>query len=464
MAGDDIRRDWSLKLEGFGRIVQAAVEVKPFTVLVGANNTGKSYLASLIWGIEGGGWRKHEAGTAELSAVFERWHQRSVQAGRQPAEISTDEMAGVVRWWDEVTPRFIEALCARLFDEPGIAPERIRISPPGHRRRWSLHADAVNSAWLSAPDAQAYQIIWSFDEADPDPEQEPEIDFLADAYTLHMADLGARQVVGHAYSAGDPVFLPASRTGFSLFMHAVVQDRVSSALRHRSPDQVARSEATRFTLPQIHLLNALLVAFGGKPGPFADEADRLEAELEGRLSVEAVPGATHYRFTPAGSERPLGLQLSSALVTELMPLVITLRYARELPFLVLEEPEAHLHPGVQRAVIRCLGRLVRRGVRVLITTHSTTVAQQINNLVKLGALSPEERAGFAEFGYGPDDHLAVDEVAVHHFALDGAGRSVVAPVEAGPGGFPMPTFNDLLGRMAEETSRLYAALDRGDEG
>lgn len=42
---------WKLKVEGYGKIRSATIEMKPFLTFVGDNNSGKSYLLSLIWGI-----------------------------------------------------------------------------------------------------------------------------------------------------------------------------------------------------------------------------------------------------------------------------------------------------------------------------------------------------------------------------------------------------------------------------
>lgn len=39
-------------IENFGKIKSAEVEIAPFMLFVGDNNSGKSYLTSLIWGLQ----------------------------------------------------------------------------------------------------------------------------------------------------------------------------------------------------------------------------------------------------------------------------------------------------------------------------------------------------------------------------------------------------------------------------
>lgn len=43
--------EWSVHVEGLGKIKTADIDTKPFTLFVGDNNSGKSYLMTLIWGV-----------------------------------------------------------------------------------------------------------------------------------------------------------------------------------------------------------------------------------------------------------------------------------------------------------------------------------------------------------------------------------------------------------------------------
>ena len=117
----------------------------------------------------------------------------------------------------------------------------------------------------------------------------------------------------------------------------------------------------------------------------------LESALTGHIELSAGRGANEIHYAMDGLSDRLSMPLSSALVSELAPLLLVLRGAHPLHLLVLEEPESHLHPKLQRIVARALVRLIRKDVVVVVTTHSETFCQQINNFIKLGSLPAEAR-------------------------------------------------------------------------
>ncbi|MCB9552837.1 MAG: hypothetical protein H6705_13325 [Myxococcales bacterium] len=107
--------DWTLKVEDFGRIAAAEVTVKPLTVLVGRNNSGKSYLASLIWGTELGGWRDFVAPDATLDALAREWVGRAQAADGKTASLAPDERAVFEAAWYRYVTRNLGAFGDRLF-------------------------------------------------------------------------------------------------------------------------------------------------------------------------------------------------------------------------------------------------------------------------------------------------------------------------------------------------------------
>ena len=102
---------------------------------------------------------------------------------------------------------------------------------------------------------------------------------------------------------------------------------------------------------------------------------------------------------------------SSAMVSELAPLVYLLRgVVGPGDLIIIEEPESHLHPDLQTKIAHILARLVRAGVRVLITTHSNWLLQQIGNLIREGELQK-----LGESTSESADYLKVEEVGAWQF-------------------------------------------------
>ena len=99
------------------------------------------------------------------------------------------------------------------------------------------------------------------------------------------------------------------------------------------------------------------------------------------------------------------------MVSELAPLVLLLR-SRIKPgdTLIIEEPEAHLHPGAQADIAVILARLVRAGVKVIITTHSDWLLQEIGNLILEGLIDEDTDE--------QPSWLRPEEVGAWHFQKD----------------------------------------------
>ena len=192
----------------------------------------------------------------------------------------------------------------------------------------------------------------------------------------------------------------------------------------------------------------------------ADLADLLERRvLQGRILGNSP--AT-YAFEPQGSGLLLPPTQSSSVVTELLPLITVLRNG--VPgVLIYEEPEAHLHPRVQRILAQVLVRLVRAGTTVVLTTHSDTMVQQFNNYLKLGALGEAGRQALAkETGediYTDQDALQPEDVGAYEFRFREDGRTDVASLDVRPDGVVMPLFNQELDSLLREVLILNRLME-----
>ena len=165
-------------------------------------------------------------------------------------------------------------------------------------------------------------------------------------------------------------------------------------------------------------------------------ADVLENALVGGEIKVSVPeiGLPNFEYARNGVLTPIFR--ASSMVSELAPIVMFLRsYIRPSDLLIIDEPEAHLHPEAQQQMAAALAFMVRSGLRVLITTHSHYMVEQLSAFVNASKLDEDTRKRALSLGgsLGHEDiYLNEDETAVYNFRLSPEHRgSVVEEVFMG---------------------------------
>ena len=93
-------------------------------------------------------------------------------------------------------------------------------------------------------------------------------------------------------------------------------------------------------------------------------------------------------------------------ISYILPVLVTLLTARSGNIIIIENPEAHLHPHGQAEIGKLIAEVVSRGVQVFVETHSDHVINGIRVAVKKGLVKPED-VNIAFFERKPHD---VDEV------------------------------------------------------
>lgn len=192
-------------------------------------------------------------------------------------------------------------------------------------------------------------------------------------------------------------------------------------------------------------------------------ADALEREaLAGRIETRrpSAGGYPEFVYRPQETEEGIRLSRASSMVSELAPVVLFLRGAVERgDMLIIEEPEAHLHPAAQTRMAVALARLVRAGVRVVVTTHSDWLLQEIGNLIREGEL--EEQTGEpADEGALPSS-LRPREVGVWLFRRDGDSTGSIVkeiPFDRSEG-VESPDYEDVAEALYNRSAHLQDRLE-----
>jgi hypothetical protein len=76
-------------------------------------------------------------------------------------------------------------------------------------------------------------------------------------------------------------------------------------------------------------------------------------------------------------------------VSQSLPVIVALLVAKRGQVVYLEEPEIHLHPRAQRMMAGLLAEAARRGVRLIVETHSSLLLRAVQTLVAKGELPPK---------------------------------------------------------------------------
>ena len=450
-----------LDVENFGPIAEAKnIEFRPMTVFVGPSNTGKSYLAMLLHAMLQGmnGFRnahtrfmnphfanvlsideRHElaAETAKLSSQFSAYTH---DAQRMPIEI--DQFSFKVRNTLRELARImltdltrasissIEEFFESDVDTLGHSANVVQLPP-------SISLSDVGRHLIVdvRKNQEHFLIPEGLMSIDPrfarlySPEDDNE-DFR-EAIAVSMAQALLRMVMATWSTVGGSIYFPAARTGI-LTSHKLMTDSLISNAHRVGVDAHAGIAYHKVAREFLRLINLTPRDFAYPRNRNADPAsalldsaaDRLEESvIVGKIEVsDSNWGPPDFHYHPGGSGTiRLPMFKSSSMVTEVAPIVHFLRtHVRMGDLLIVEEPEAHLHPAAQQKMAAALAYMVRIGLRVLVTTHSHYIVEQLGALVNAGAESvdPDERGRYLGLlGREIDRNLFLkqDEVAVYEF-------------------------------------------------
>ena len=469
MTSPELSKHLQLNVTNLGPIARADIELRPMTVFVGPSNTGKSYLAILIYALHrffsgtasrallrsnygqlfgslspfGVGPPADDAGDPTNPQYFEplfRWikeyFQKSAEVSRsQEADAVTlpEPVVELLKIWLESVGRYDWALDAeitrcfgvedtatlvrnrlvkgsrvavtRLVDHDGQALRSFGYSFTIGRNHLNLSSHIPSGAPLRLQASEQWgnhvldELYWVPHVLEE--EDDEDIVLMGNRLLSTLSKAVGQEIVSPLSLAAH--YLPADRTGV-MHAHRVVVGSLIS--------QAARAGFERDTpLPRLSgVLADFLEQLIGLEEPKFRSAWRGRESLAGKIESEILQGEIRtarspvgypeFLYRPEGWKDDLGLMNTSSMVSELAPVVLYLRYvAGPGETLIIEEPESHLHPALQVEFTRQLAAVARAGVRVIITTHSEWVLEELANLVRLSELPESGRKGIGGAPY-----------------------------------------------------------------
>jgi hypothetical protein len=529
MSAPELSKHLQLSVTNLGPIARADIELRPMTVFVGPSNTGKSYLAILIYALH-----RFFNGTAlhsDLHRQFFRDHTvfSFAQERLKGKEVALGDVEPVIAWLEKalsepstghsqksvdfmlpdyaakhVRPRLegVGDLCQELEDEIGrcFGVEDIWGLVRNHISRgmrvevnrldedvprlteafgYSLTVKRVDREFVPCIPACAPLRLqagkeWMTETAEVLGSLRSQMEsmggksanvsaVIAGAALRMLSQAVGNGIVSPLHSAAH--YLPADRTGVMHAHRVVVGSLIGQAARAgfaRDVPLPRLSGVLADFLQQLVELDTPKLSTMPKHStpPSEPIAKHLEDEiLQGEIRTARSPvGYPEFLYRPEGWKEDLSLLNTSSMVSELAPVVLYLRYVvRPGETLIIEEPESHLHPALQVEFTRQLAAVALSGVRVIITTHSEWVLEELANLVRLSELPKSRRKGIGSAPYA----LGRDQLGVWRFEPKKRPKgSVVREIPFNP---DIGNFDSGFDRVAMATYNDQAEIIRREE-
>lgn len=488
-----------ITVRNLGPLKEAKIDLKPLTIFVGPNNTGKTWLAYTLasifspLGIANYMRNRDEDGTKPVYRFLKTIVQKALNTG----SASFDLVGFVDKYGEEYfndVARFIahdmhDFMGTRpvSFDDLGISVDLaenketllkrilnvgIRVGNVGDRpgNLFNIRKKVGNKRiYINIAQSVIAEDSVGEDAVSAEITEDISPDFADDFITTNIL------TILHISFYNNVRVFPTERTTFITFPFPTqVIEKTRAAL-----EEITEKNAVRMVHMVGDFLEMVSKTIENEPRTYKDRlksaesnsrikkyldlAQLMEDEVLGGKVILSSLGEEASSDLPQSkapsfrrilfqhtANKDLEISIASSMVKELSSLVMYLRYlAKPGDLIVIDEPEMNLHPRAQMKMIEFLAMLINAGLRIIITTHSPYLIDHLTNLMK--AFEAENREEICNLFTLKqiDAFIAKDRVSVYLFD-EGEAKSIIDK----EGSINLGTFGD----VSDDIDSIYFAL------
>ena len=457
------------RFRNIGPVKDAELELGDLTIIAGRNNTGKTYIAYTLYGFIKM-WKLHNAYHFLMERRFsdaqfpdiESISEKIIQEGR--ACLPLDKQA-LDRQRKEVIQEIARTFSKEMFS--GVFSSQ-RQDFEGASLEINLNWDNVEHPLTGKVDTDKFSLSIEYDGK--------ELRISLEKYDKKAAVYDLRSYISFIYVMflhgglfPPPFILSAERFGISLFYREldftknqlvdVLQKLGDDKNRERiSPYLFIDKATSRYAMPIKDNIDYTrsIPDRRGNISEIHDHKlfDHIKDMMDGyyRASGDEIRFISKSRGKGRSFNIPLHLASSSA--RGLSDFYFFLQHvAKKGNILIIDEPESHLDTANQIQLARLLARLVRAGLKVLITTHSDYLIKEFNNLVMLSKSFADKEAVVRKLNYHTDDFLSPDSIRAYVAEENSLTRCKVDEF-----GIDMPVFDKTIDEINSVANELESRV------
>jgi predicted ATPase len=382
---------------------------KDFFIFVGQNNSGKSYVAQLLWAIFN-------------EDIIDKFARTNVKIINNQIVENINNI--------EVTPELLAVILNKysLFLQEETKKEIFNIGKNSQILnnvviRFEYEISELREQEIQDKVDKGNLMYKFIDKQLPDsikersPKRSLDKNLLLNQRKFLVIATIIKTMLKHEH---ETFFLPASRIFFSTFYRYIYEvDRkrreqdikklVDLLENRRNRSNIQSSDLQeldvfkrKYTEPMNKVFEKLfsLNLEENIEGNYINLVQQLQKIIGGEIkliSVEGI-GLIEFYFKIDSVDEPFPMYLASSSVNQLTLLYLYLKYwaLEKNNFLMIDEPEVNLHPENQIKLINILIQFIQSqtGNKVLITTHSSMLANAINNCIYLDVLKNQHGVNF----------------------------------------------------------------------
>ena len=462
----------NVKVKYFGPLIKADIALRPLTVFIGENNAGKSYIALLNYAIFSSFSRPrrfhHFSSLRRMYSRSEFGEQEQRELNdllAKKKEVCFDELPNVIQ---KAVDKGFKQICEQLPEQLSSEIQRcfgselsdlirsryhkrfeliIESSQPNLRLEFKLQDGALT---LRNPVYSLTGIKLSLNRLRPVPEEMPYpvfvlINSLIQHYFQDLLEI--------------PYYFPAARSGI-LQSHKALAGIMVSRLPLVGIEPIEIPRLTGVVADFISNLITLetrprIGTRSRKSSSLSEIAAFLEQEVSrGTIDIDqSASNAEYPEFVYEANGNRFPMHRASSMVSEIAPIVLFLKYIiNSKDLLIIEEPEAHLHPENQRILARAISQMINAGLHVLVTTHSDYFLQQLSNCIRMSS----KPSAAKKLGYTKKDQLPLESVGAYLFSFrkNRPGAETKELPVSKSDGIPEDAFVQIAEAIYDETVKL----------